>query len=134
MRLNTRVTGEKLERELASAIETHGSKSEAVRYALRQTYLSKEDRVDVDLPPKALAGYEALVAHADTNMLVELETAKSVVANEINLKKESVKTTVFTPLKAKGLLAVSQRVSSSFIELHTLDERKAESADASGVE
>ena len=105
--------------ELADAIEKaeaeHGSRSEALREAVRRAYLedTTTDSNDDDgatLPKAAREGYEALREHANAGERMAIDTAESIIAQRVQLRKETVRSSVIRKLHGAGWLAVEQGI------------------------
>jgi len=126
-RITARVSDPDLRTALDDAADEHGSRSEAVRHAIRSTYGADVDEsggesddvtIPDDLSATARAAYWHLREHVGTERLVELSSAKSLLANETNTPAEAVRSTIFEPLRRAGLIGVSPRVSTAFIVVH----------------
>jgi len=104
--------------ELAEAIEAaeaeHGSRSEALREAVRRAYLEDTATTDSDdgatLPKAAREGYAALREHANTGERMAIDTAESIIAQRVQLRKETVRSSVIRKLHGAGWLAVEQGI------------------------
>jgi len=130
-RVTARISDREVLEALDKAIDRHGNKSEAVRYALRETFVDGSDTEDaeIDVPKKAIHGYQVMRDHCDSSdMLIEVNTAKSLVASETNTPLDGIKSTVFEPLRKEGLLDVTQRVSSAFLVVRAIDEKNSTQA------
>ncbi|WP_143420561.1 hypothetical protein [Halorubrum sp. Ib24] len=90
---------------LDDAADEHGSRSEAIRAALRESYAdrdSNEASVAAYLPddPVVCRGYEVLCDEASPfQSRIDVDTAMSRVANRLNIPKGSVKRRVILPLE-----------------------------------
>jgi len=118
----TRLRDPELVESLEAAEEDHGSKSEAMRHALRETYGddasdtdSDDELAALDLSPTAKQGYETMRETAGVGHMFEVDAAKSLIARDTQIPSESVKAAVFGPLRRAGLLGVSQRPKSVFV-------------------
>jgi len=94
---------------LEAAEEEHGSMADAVRYALDRLADASEteaetDPDEVDVPAKALKGYWELVEWTEVGGRIEIGTAESVLANELNIPKAGVQSRVIKPLVNESLL------------------------------
>ena len=104
--------------ELAEAIEAaeakHGSRSEALREAVRRAYLEDTTTTDSDdgatLPKAAREGYAALREHANAGERMAIDTAESIIAQRVQLRKETVRSSVIRKLHGAGWLAVEQGI------------------------
>ena len=93
---------------LEEAEKEHGSMAEALRNAVSSTYAgddeSDDGKDDVDVPEKALTGYQELVEWAGVGERLAVETAMSILANKLNIPKRGVKLRVIMPLVNENLL------------------------------
>jgi hypothetical protein len=109
--------------DLLDAIESAeegSSMAEVVRSAL-QGHLLDVDESDATsgLSPKARKGLRALRrATGPDGGHIEVDAAKSVVAEAVNIKKDSVRQVVFAPLRSKGLITPSARTRAAYIVVH----------------
>ncbi|MUW15404.1 hypothetical protein GJ633_12685, partial [Halorubrum sp. CBA1125] len=104
-RVSARVRDEDLLDALNDAADEYGSRSEAIRAALRETYADR-DSVEVNvaayLPndPVVRRGYKVLCDEASPfQSRIDVDTAMSRVANRLNIPKGSVKRRVILPLE-----------------------------------
>ena len=94
---------------LEAAEKEHGSMADAVRHALDRLADASEteaetDPTEVDVPAKALEGYWELVEWTEVGGRIEIGTAESVLANELNIPKAGVQSRVIKPLVNESLL------------------------------
>jgi hypothetical protein len=54
--------------------------------------------------------------------MISLDAAESIVASSMNIKKDAVRSTVFSPLASHDLISISQRVHSVFIIVYDVEE------------
>ena len=120
--VGARVSDADLIDSLDMAADEMGSRSEAVRHAIRETYGSDGDGdgdgVDGDLgelPDEARAGYRALRDHFGTDRMIEVGAAKSVIAERERIPKTSIRSVVFEPLRRSGHLTVTTKVTAAFV-------------------
>ena len=112
---------------LEEAEEEHGSMAEALRHAVDTTYGADDgdaepDRVDGgDLPVKAREGYHKLVEWAEVGGRLELDTAKSILANHLNIPKESVESRIIKPLVGANVLWKDWSYENVWVVVGTLD-------------
>ena len=128
-RLTARVTDDELLDAVDDAAEEHGSKSEAMRHAIRTTFIDDESDADRDsdevmsaalagLPPTAQSGYKTLREATGDDQMVEVGAAKAMVASETNVPSDSVRSMVLSPLKKAGLIAVTPHIRAVFVTVH----------------
>jgi hypothetical protein len=115
-RYTVRIDDPELGEALAAAEEEHGSKSEAVRSALRDSLLGTEGVAISDIngrkvPQKAVEGHRKLVEYTGVGGYLELDTAESILANHLNIQKEAVRRVVIKPLNGAGVVGISQGIS-----------------------
>jgi hypothetical protein len=112
-----RLNGEK-HPELLEAFEEatdDRTMAEVVREALRSDLLGGEEDMD-GLSGPARQGLRILRDSVDGRTgIVEVGVAKSRVAAATNIKKESVKSAIFGPLRSEGYITVSSRTQASYI-------------------
>ena len=118
--VGARVTDEKLIDSLDMAADDLGSRSEAVRHAIRETFGSDGDgdgeAGDLgDVPDEARAGYRVLCEHFGTDRMIEVGAAKSVIAERERIPRTSIRSVVFEPLRRSGHLTVTTKVRSAFV-------------------
>jgi len=142
-RYTVRIDDPELGAALAEAEEEHGSKSEAVRSALRDSLIGSSgpgvsDSNGWKVPQKAVEGHRKLVEYTGVGGRLELDTAESVLANHLNIKKEAVRKVVIHPLKRKNVIALHQGIHHVSIVVGTLDDEpinvESEVADAAESE
>ncbi|TKX70932.1 hypothetical protein [Halorubrum sp. GN11GM_10-3_MGM] len=104
-RVAARVSDDDLLDALDDAAEDHGSKSEAIRAALRETYGDRDavgdDVIDAVLPddPMVKRGYRILVEEAAPfTSRIDVEAAESRIADRTNLPSNVVRRRVINPL------------------------------------
>lgn len=105
---------------LGDAEDEYGSRSEALRAAIRTAYVDGDDAdgdVDGGLSQKAERGLLALKENTGPRSMIELGVAKSIVANECNIKAEHCRFQVFEPLRRAEKIAVMQGIQSTSIEV-----------------
>lgn len=89
--------------------------AEVVREALRSDLLDDEEDMD-GLSGPARQGLRILRDSVDGRTgIVEVGVAKSRVAAATNIKKRSVKSAIFGPLRSEGYITVSSRIQASYI-------------------
>lgn len=114
-RYTVRIDDPELGEAVAEAEEEHGSKSDAVRSALRDSLLGSEG-FDVGVvagrkvPQKAVEGHRKLVEYTGVGGRIDLDTAESILANHLNIQKESVRSVVIKPLRGANVLGLSQGI------------------------
>ena len=103
--------------EIVAALEEaegeHGSRSEAIRQAVRAHYAGGDDVEASDetgLPVKAKEGHRKLVEWTGRGGRIELDTAESILANHLNIQKEAVRKVVIQPLKREEVIALHQSI------------------------
>jgi hypothetical protein len=108
--------------ELLEALEEaegEASLSSLVRRGLRAELLNeRREASDVDVAPVARRGLRAMREHVGEGQWITVSTAESVVANYCNIPKDTVKPTVFRPLRSEGIIALNQSVHDVFIVLY----------------
>jgi hypothetical protein len=112
--------------ELVAAIDERaeelGSRSEAYREAVRRAYLegttTDSDDDGATLPKAAREGYEALREHANAGERMAIDTAESIIAQRVQLRKETVRSSVIQKLHGAGWLAVEQGIHQVSVVLH----------------
>jgi|GEM_PF-981874 len=114
-RYTVRIDDPELGEALAEAEEEHGSKSAAMRSALRDSLLGSEGfEVGVvggrKVPQKAVEGHRKLVEYTGVGGRIDLDTAESILANHLNIQKESVRSVVIKPLRGANVLGLSQGI------------------------
>lgn len=117
MRAIARLDDPVLAEAFEAAADEYGSKSIAVRIALKKTYVAGEDMESAvdeaepahDLTHRQVEAWNELREWAGVGEWIELEAAESLLANKLNIPAESVRKTLITPLKKEGALGVSQR-------------------------
>jgi len=119
----TRLRDPELVEDLEAAAEEHGSKSEAMRNAIRVAYGGGSDDGDealtglsgTDLSPAAKKGYRVLRESAGVDEMVEVDAAKSLIAKQTQIPADSVRSMVFAPLKRADLIGVQPHIRASFV-------------------
>jgi hypothetical protein len=122
--VTARVSDPELVAALQAASDETGSKSEAIRLALREAYLGDvdDDGVnDTGLPVKAREAHGKLVELAGVGGRLELDTAEALLANHLNIAKEAVRRTVIHELKKANAIAVHQGIHSVSVVVGRLD-------------
>lgn len=128
-RVTARVSDDDLLDALDDAAEEHGSKSEAMRHAIRTAFIDGEGAAGRDsdevmaaalagLPPTARSGYRKLREATGDDQMVEVGAAKSMVASQTNVPSDSVRSMVFSPLQQAGLIGVTPHIKAAFITVH----------------
>lgn len=118
--VKARVSDPDLLRALERA-ESDESMAEVVRSSLRAELLDDDEGDESaeggEVPRVARKALREMRRHAGSGSLLTVETAESVVANHCNIPSESVRRTIFQPLRRAGLIGVSPRVQASYIQL-----------------
>ncbi|OYR59839.1 hypothetical protein DJ83_11135 [Halorubrum ezzemoulense] len=117
MRAIARLDDPVLAEAFEEAADEYGSKSIAVRVALKKTYVAGEDMESAvdeaepahDLTHRQVEAWGELREWAGVGEWIELEAAESLLANKLNIPAESVRKTLIKPLKKEGAVGVSQR-------------------------
>jgi hypothetical protein len=107
------IDDEELLAALDEAEEQHGSMAEALRHALRTTYADDTaagNDVDTGLPKAAREGYAALREHANPCERLALDAAEGIVAQRVQLRKATVRSTVIRKLHAAGWIDIEQGI------------------------
>ena len=127
--VTARVSDPELVAALQAASDETGSKSEAIRLALREAYLGDVDDDGVEntgLPVKAREAHGKLVELAGVGGRLELDTAEALLANHLNIAKEAVRRTVIHELKKANAIAVHQGIHSVSVVVGRLDGKDVE--------
>ena len=118
------ITDETLVAAIEEAAEEHGSKTDAIRYAIRRQFVETHDEQDDEPQPATIAdtikekslrkahrclwsvcrgkeGGRNDVGHTSA------DTARSVLAQEFGVNKAAVKSLYLTPLKAQKIIDVN---------------------------
>jgi len=123
--VTARVSDPELVAALQAASDETGSKSEAIRLALREAYLGDDESDDgvndTGLPVKAREAHGKLVELAGVGGRLELDTAEALLANHLNIAKEAVRRTVIHELKKANAIAVHQGIHSVSVVVGRLD-------------
>jgi Arc/MetJ-type ribon-helix-helix transcriptional regulator len=104
--VTARITDDELQEILEQQADKHGSQSEAIREALRQ--MSMDDATDTELPDKAHEGYRILRDYCAVGDTVDIESAESLVAQELQINADAVRRMVIRPLVEKKYLEKRQ--------------------------
>lgn len=96
--------------ELESAADEHGSRSEAIRRAVRAHYSETAESNDGGLPAKAREGHETLVEWTGIGGRIELDTAESILANKLNIQKDAVRRVVLHKLREAEAIGLHQGI------------------------
>ena len=123
--VTARVSDPELVAALQAASDETGSKSEAIRLALREAYLGDAGD-DTGMPVKAREAHGKLVELAGVGGRLELDTAESLLANHLNIAKEAVRRTVIHELKKANAIAVHQGIHSVSVVVGRLDGKDVE--------
>ncbi len=131
--VTVRITDPELMADLNAAAEEVGSRSEAVRVAVRETHgdvgADGESVVEgplADVPLKARSGYSELVDYTGENGHIELEAAESILANRLNISTDSVRKVVTQPLINAGVFGISQGVHEVTLVVKPLEDASGE--------
>jgi len=118
-----RVEDPELSAAIEDAAESEGSKSDALRNGLRAGLLGDGDDAESDsgVSVKAREGHRKLVEWAGVGGRIELETAESMLANEMNIGTDGIRRLVVKPLKAKDAIRLHQGVHHVWINVGTID-------------
>ncbi|WP_253737979.1 hypothetical protein [Halohasta salina] len=93
--------------EIVAALDDADSQSDAIRTALRQTYGGEGSRKDdVDVPAKALDAYDELVEFVGIEAEIDEQSALSLIAQDLQIKKEAAKKVAIAPLESAGYVTV----------------------------
>jgi hypothetical protein len=107
--------------ELLSALEEAeegASLSEVVRGALESDLIDDGSSGESDgLSHEQGRALRAMRQYVGSGNAIEVGTAESVVSNELNVPRETVRGTIFAPLREKGHISVNQRISSVYLTL-----------------
>lgn len=103
MKVTTRIDADEVENALDNGSDEEGSKSEAVRRALVETYSDGQSEGELKQKDESL---QTLREVTGPSGWIEVNTAKSVLANRLNIPRSTVKTTVFEPLRQSGDIEV----------------------------
>lgn len=114
-RYTVRVSDPDTSEALEQAAEQLGSKSAAIRKAIRREYAEPDAPDDAAATPDA--GYEVLVTHAPSGKWIEVTRARSLVADALNMPSDSVRPEVFEPLRREGRIGVVSRLDAAYIQL-----------------
>ena len=132
--VTARVSDPELVAALQAASDETGSKSEAIRLALREAYLGDVDddgAENTGLPVKAREAHGKLVELAGVGGRLELDTAEALLANHLNIAKEAVRRTVIHELKKANAIAVHQGIHSVSVVVGRLDGEDVEPREPS---
>ncbi|WP_231184736.1 hypothetical protein [Haladaptatus sp. DYF46] len=123
VRVQARVSDPDLVRAINDATSDL-SMADVVRDALRNELLDGETDTTGEVPGGlAGRGYRCLAEAVDQNGgMIAVSAAESLVASECNIKKDTVRSTVFRPLKKEGLIGLSQHVNAVFIVVKVAEE------------
>jgi len=86
--------------------------------AIRSEYADADPAPDVpDLPDSAREGLGVLMTHAGDGSMIEVDRARSLIADRLNIPAESVRAEVFEPLRAAGEIAAVSRLRAAYVVL-----------------
>lgn len=105
MKVTTRINDEEVKRALDTGAKEEGSRSEAVRKALKRAY---NDAADDGLGDTQRDALQALEVAAEPEGWINVDSARATVANRLNIPKETVRNTVFEPLRRHDKIAVAR--------------------------
>ena len=109
-----RLDDEELKAAIEERAEELGSRSEAYREAVRRAFLEADettaDGETSGLPKAAREGYAALREHAGPGERMSIDTAESIIAQRVQLRKETVRSSVIRKLHGAGWLAIEQGI------------------------
>ena len=115
--VTVRITDPELMADLNGAAEELGSRSEAIRMAVRETHGDANEGESgiaagplAGVPVKARSGYSELVDYVGEDGHLELDAAESILANRLNISTESVRRVVTRPLVDAGVFGINQGV------------------------
>ena len=138
--VNFRLKDDELAAALADAEDEAGSRSEAVRIALRETYVDGDEDAGenvpealTDVPLKARSGYRELVETVGEGGHLEVDAAESILANQLNISTDSIRHVVTKPLVNSGALRLRQGIHEVAIVVRPLEDL-ATDADANLLE
>lgn len=103
MKVTTRIDADEVANALDKGSDEEGSKSEAVRRALVETYSDGQSERELKRKDESLRTLREVTGPSGW---IEVNTAKSVLANRLNIPRSTVKTTVFEPLRQSGDIEV----------------------------
>lgn len=130
-RITARVQDPDLLAALLDAEGEMGSRSEAIRAALRETYVEGTDRDERDagVPTKAREAHRRLMNYTGVDGHIELDAAESILANHLNIKTESVRTVVTQRLVDAGLVSLQQGIHHVSLVVRSPDAADADEAN-----
>lgn len=109
-----RLDDEELDATVDDLAEEMGSRSEVYREAIRRAYLEEETTATADdhtgLPKAAREGYEALREHANVGERLAMGAAESIIAQRVQLRKDTVRSSVIRKLHGAGWIDVEQGI------------------------
>ncbi|WP_058365737.1 ribbon-helix-helix domain-containing protein [Haloparvum sedimenti] len=126
-RVSARMNDPTLTDALDEAAEEFGSRSEALRFAVRVALVDGEDAADdaagalADLPMKARDGYEELVDYAGVGGRIELGAAESILAQKLNISTESVRHVALRPMRNADVIALHQGINQVTVVVRDAD-------------
>lgn len=99
--------------------EEGASLSEVVRGSLESDLLEEDNSKTPEgkVTAQAKRGYRAMEQYVSDGEFIEVDTAESVVANYCNVPSDSVRHTIFQPLREAGWIGVTQRIEHVMIQL-----------------
>jgi hypothetical protein len=122
--VTARVRDPNLVEALEEASDEAGSRSEAIRVALRDSYLDgrgDDGGSDDSIPAKARDAHRQLVDWTGIGGRLELDTAESVLANHLNIQKDAVRRMVIYPLKQANAVEIHQGIHTVSLVVGTLE-------------
>lgn len=111
--VTVRITDDELQQILQSKADECGSQSEAIREALRR--MPKDGETDTELPDKAHEGYGILRDYCTVGDTVDIESAESLIAQELQINADAVRRMVIKPLVEKRYLEKSQTMQRVYV-------------------
>lgn len=106
MRITARIEDKEIQRALERGAGAEGSRSAAVREAIKQAYADAAD--DDQIGETQREALQALRVAAGPSGWIEVEAARSTVANRLNVPKSAVRDVVFEPLRRSDKITVAR--------------------------
>lgn len=117
--------------EIVAALEDADTQSDAVRAALRQTYGGDTAHTaDGDVPEKAAEAYDWLIDYCGIGGRIDIEAARSLIAQKFQINKAAVDNLVIRPLDNEDWIGVQQGMQAVSL---VVKQRPSTEADAQEV-